>query len=69
METLELGTQNTTRGVLICWNGDGVAPGVLALADGSGTLWYIFVTTGGIVRIHDDLPTSDTDGAVIGTQF
>lgn len=68
-----LGEQDTQRGNLLCWNGplDGsaVAPGTAATADGAGVLWYLFVTADGIVRVHSAMPTQDTDGAVIATQF
>lgn len=68
-DVLELGQAGTQRGVVICWHGSNHAPGTVALADANGHLWYIFVTVEGIVRVHNDLPTSDNDGEVIGTQF
>lgn len=69
----EQGTPGAQSGNVLCWNGpgdpEGGAPGTASVADANGTLWSIFVTADGIVRVHDSLPTSDTDGAVVGTQF
>ena len=65
----ELGSQDTTRGILICWNGEGISPGTIAVADSNGKLWYLYSTPEGILRIHDEAPTSNIDGAVVGTQF
>ena len=68
-EIHEIGTQNAIRGILICWNGEGTKPGTVGLSDANGKLWYLFATTGGVLRIHDAPPESESDGTVVGTQF
>ncbi len=64
------GTDSGTRGVVTAWDGSGgSAPGALKLASPNGTVWYLFVEDDGTVRIHNSLPTANTSGTMVGTQF
>ncbi|MBI4558236.1 MAG: hypothetical protein HY706_11695 [Candidatus Hydrogenedentes bacterium] len=67
---IDAGMDGTVRGVLTVWDGGGGnAPGCIRLASPNGTLWYLFVEDDGTVKVHSALPTSNSDGTVVGTQF
>lgn len=67
---LELGLDTGTRGVLTLWDGGGgAAPGCIRIASPNGTIWYLFVEDDGTVKIHNALPTSNSNGSVVGLQF
>ena len=63
------GTAGVERGILSAREGGGTQPGAVEVRSADGSPWYLFVTDDGIVRVHDAPPGSNTDGAVIGTQF
>lgn len=65
----ELGEKDTQRGQYHTWNGSGTEPGTVGIADSDGQVWYLFVNTDGILRIHNAVPTSNTDGTIVGTQI
>jgi hypothetical protein len=65
-----VGEANTTRGVVTAWDGSGGnAPGCIRIASPNGTSWYLFVEDDGTLKIHSALPTSNSNGAVVGLQF
>ena len=66
----DVGTAGETQGLFIAWNGDGpYEPGLTILDNADGKPWYLWFATDGKLRIHDDVPGSDTDGVVVGSQF
>jgi hypothetical protein len=67
---IDAGSDGDTRGVLTAWDGaGGAAPGSIKLASPNGMVRYLFLDDSGRLRIHSALPTSNTDGAVVGLQF
>jgi len=51
------------------WDGaGGNTPGYACLGSPNGTLWYLFVEDDGSVKIHNAVPTQNSDGTVIGAQ-
>ncbi len=66
---LDAGVDGLARGVLTAWDGvGGTAPGVVRLHAPGGSDWFLFVEDDGTLRIHDVLPTSNTDGSIVGLQ-
>jgi len=66
---LTAGTDTGTRGVVTVWDGSGgSAPGVLKLASPNGTVWNVFVEDDGTLKVHNALPTQNSDGSVVGSQ-
>ncbi len=66
---LEVGTDGGARGVVTAWDGSGGnAPGCIKLASPNGTPWYLFVEDDGTLKVHNALPTQNSDGTVVGTQ-
>ncbi len=64
------GVDTTTRGVITAWDGSGgAAPGCIKIASPNGTVWYLFVEDDGTVKVHNALPTANTNGTVVGAQF
>lgn len=64
------GDASVTRGVITLWDGAGdAAPGCVKIASPNGTLWYLFVEDDGTVKVSSSLPTANTDGLVVGSQF
>jgi len=64
------GTANQTRGVVTAYQGSGGnTAAVLKLASGAGFLYYFFVEDDGTLKVHNTLPTSDSDGGEVGEQF
>lgn len=47
--------------------GEAGSPNYLRLHDLDGVLWSVFAATDGTARIHNAIPTSDSDGSPIGT--
>ncbi len=67
---IHAGTNSGVRGVLGAWHGSGgAAPGAIKLHSPAGMVRYLFVDDSGRLRVHTDLPTSNTDGMVVGLQF
>lgn len=67
---IDAGVESTTRGLLNVWSGaGGSTPGCVKLASPNGTLWYLFVEDDGTLKIHNALPTQNSNGTVIGLQF
>jgi hypothetical protein len=67
---LAAGADSTARGIVSVWDGSGgAAPGTIRLGSPNGTQWYLFVEDDGTVKVHSALPTLNTDGAVVGSQF
>ena len=67
---VEAGVDATTRGVLSASSGSGgAAPGCVRLASANGSVWYVFVRDDGTLKIHNALPTQNSNGVVIGTQY
>ena len=65
-----VGEDSTTRGVVTVWDGSGgSAPGCIRMASPNGTTWYLFVEDDGTLKVHSALPTSNSDGSVVGLQF
>lgn len=63
------GEHAAVRGVVTAWDGSGGnAPGCVKLASPNGTVWYLFVEDDGTVKIHNALPTQNSDGAEVGGQ-
>ena len=61
------GVDGSERGVITAWDGaGGSAPGCLRLASADGTLWYVFATDSGAVRVHDTFPQSNDSGQTVG---
>ncbi len=69
-QPVEAGEAGVTRGVVTAWRGGNeYEPGVLKLQSAEGPTWYLFVTEHGTVRVHNELPTSPSDGELVGTQY
>lgn len=65
----DVGVDSTTRGVVTAWDGSGgSAPGCIKIASPNGTVWYLFVEDDGTVKVHSALPTSNSNGVVVGLQ-
>lgn len=63
------GIAGVTRGVLSVTKGAGESEaGSVKLQSRNGTSWYLFVEDDGTVRIHNALPSSNSDGTVVGLQ-
>lgn len=65
------GLSGVTRGILAAYNGalgSEAVPGVLELYSRNGTPYYLFVEDDGTVRVSSSIPTSNTDGSIVGTQ-
>jgi hypothetical protein len=65
---LDVGTSTTARGVVTLNQGGTNAPGCIRLLSPAGTGWYLFVEDDGTLKLHNALPTLNTDGTVVGTQ-
>ncbi|MBN2310870.1 MAG: hypothetical protein JXR94_17985 [Candidatus Hydrogenedentes bacterium] len=64
---VELGTDTSARGVLTCWDGaGGAAPGCVRLCSPDGSPWFLFAADDGAVRVHNALPTANSDGSLVG---
>ncbi len=67
---VDAGQDSTMRGVVTAWDGSGgSAPGCIKIASPNGTIWYLFVEDDGTVKVHNALPTSNSNGSVVGLQF
>jgi len=67
--SLDVGRNSALRGALTLWDGaGGNTPGYACLGSPNGTLWYLFVEDDGSVKIHNAVPTQNSDGTVIGAQ-
>jgi hypothetical protein len=67
--SLTAGTADGNRGVIEARHGSGgSAPGCLKLHSFDGSPYYLFVENNGTVRVHNELPTSATDGERVGAQ-
>ncbi|MCC6490167.1 MAG: hypothetical protein IT364_21965 [Candidatus Hydrogenedentes bacterium] len=63
------GTDGNVRGVLTLWEGSGgAAPATLRFHSRNGTAWYLFVEDDGTLRIHNTVPSNNSDGAIVGLQ-
>src|SRR5690606_5013237 len=63
------GVVGTTRGYIACHHGsDGNKPGYVTLYSPNGTGWYLFAEDDGTLKIHNDVPTANSDGTVVGSQ-
>ena len=63
------GVAATTRGVFTARRGtDTDKPGCVSLISKGGTQYWIWAEDDGTLRIHNALPTADTDGSMVGTQ-
>ena len=58
-----LGKKNSAS----AWNATVNAPFTL-MSDDQATVYYLWVDSSGRLRIKSGAPTSDTDGAVVGSQ-
>jgi hypothetical protein len=64
------GIGGQTRGVFTAYQGaGGTAPAVLKLASAAGITYYFFVEDDGTLKVHNALPTSNSDGGEVGSQF
>ena len=60
---------STTRGDINLFAGSGgSAPGVICMYSADGTAWFLFVEDDGTVKIHNALPTQNSDGSAVGGQ-
>jgi hypothetical protein len=67
---LTVGVHNSVRGVVSAENGlPNTNPGTLKLSSPGASVRYLFVDDSGRLRIHNALPTGNSDGAVVGAQF
>ena len=67
---LTAGLDTNTRGVITAWDGSGgAAPGCIKMASPNGTVWYLFVEDDGTLKVHNALPTSNSNGNIVGLQF
>lgn len=67
--TVTAGVSGTTRGVLKAFHGaGGNTPGYVQLYSPNGTPWYVFATDDGKLKIHNAVPTANSDGTVVGAQ-
>jgi hypothetical protein len=67
--TVTAGVSGATRGVLKAFHGaGGNTPGYVLLYSPNGTPWYVFAEDDGTLKIHNAVPTANTDGTVVGTQ-
>ena len=65
-----LGLNSSVRGFLTLWDGSGGnTPGCVRFFSPNGTSWYLFVEDDGTLKIHSSMPASNSDGAVVGTQW
>ena len=55
--------------VLLSHAAYGANPTSLRFISPNGTTWYLFSEDDGTVRIHNSVPTSNTSGTMVGTQF
>jgi hypothetical protein len=63
------GVAATTRGVFTARRGTGTdKPGCLSVISRSGTQYWIWAEDDGTLRIHNALPTADSDGGIVGAQ-
>jgi hypothetical protein len=63
------GTAGATRGVLFATRGMGeTEAGSIRLQSRNGTSWYLFVEDDGTLRVHSSLPSSNSDGTIVGLQ-
>ena len=66
---ISAGLNSSIRGIISAWDGSGgSAPGTLRLASPNGTIYYLFVEDDGTLRVHSALPSTNSDGSVVGTQ-
>lgn len=69
MGKLVSGVDSTRRGLLTLWDGaGGNTPGCMKIHSPNGTAWYVFVEDDGTLKIHNALPTQNSDGTVVGAQ-
>jgi len=67
---LVAGTAGTTRGtVTICRGAGTTTPGVLKLVSPNGTTHYFFAEDDGTLKVHNALPSSNSNGIEVGSQF
>jgi hypothetical protein len=64
------GVSGTMRGVVTVWYGSGGnTPGVLKLLSPNGTAHYFFTEDDGTLKVHTALPTGNSNGSEVGSQF
>jgi len=63
------GVDGSKQGLLTLWDGSGGdKPGYIKIHSPNGTAWYLFVEDDGTLKIHNAVPTQNSDGTVVGTQ-
>ena len=63
------GASGVTRGFISLYNGSGGnTPGYVVLYSANGTNWYLFVEDDGTLKIHNQTPSANSDGTVVGSQ-
>jgi hypothetical protein len=67
--TIVAGVDGASRGVVSATRGAGGAePATVKLQSRNGSVWYLFVEDDGAVRVHNALPTGNSDGVAVGLQ-
>ncbi len=67
---LVAGTAGATRGTVTIYRGAGTTtPGILKLVSPNGTTHYFFAEDDGTLKVHNALPSSNSNGIEIGSQF
>tara|TARA_R100000005_G_scaffold95229_1_gene75959 strand:+ start:987 stop:1784 length:798 start_codon:yes stop_codon:yes gene_type:complete len=62
---LSLGVNTSVQGVLSIERKNYSEFGYIKMKSADGTASYLFVANNGTLRIHDDVPTSNTDGSAV----
>ena len=63
------GVDGSIRGLVSVTRGTGGdQAGSVKLQSRNGTSWYLFVEDDGTLRVHNALPASNSDGAIVGLQ-
>jgi len=63
------GADSTVQGTLTLWDGaGGNAPAYIKIHSPNGTAWYLFVEDDGTLKVHNAVPTQNSDGSVVGGQ-
>jgi hypothetical protein len=66
---VNVGVAGSTRGVLTLTRGaGGIAPSCIKMQSVGGSMWYLFVEDDGTLKVHTALPTSNANGAEVGSQ-
>jgi len=66
---VKVGLNSTVRGYIRLWDGGGGnTPGYVQFGSSDGTVWYLFVEDDGTLKIHNAIPSQNSDGSEVGGQ-